>query len=167
MMTYGAYGAIVLLVAALAADVRTMTIPNKLTMPALGAGILMHAVVDGPPGLRVATGGAAVGIGILLVVYLLRAVGAGDVKVFAALGAWLGPAVVSDLAIYSIMIAAVYGVVTGLTWRLGMQRIWKWAGWEQKEAVPMGSSRAAIGIGIRIPFMLAVCPGAAAAWLLG
>jgi len=165
MVGYGAIGACVLLGAALAADVRTMTIPNRLTLPALVLGISAHGIMNGLPGLRFAVGGAAAGLGIMFLLYLLRSVGAGDVKVFGALGAWLGPVVASDLAIYSIMIAGAYGLLASLTWRIGMRRVWAWAGW-LAGSDPQDHSEV-FGIGIRIPFMLAVCPGAAAAWVLG
>jgi prepilin peptidase CpaA len=160
-----AAGAVVLLGAALVTDIRQMIIPNRLTMPALLLGAIAHIACDGAAGLRLSALGAACGAGMLLALYLMRAVGAGDVKLFAALGAWLGPAAASEVAMYAVIAAGGYGLLTALTWRLFMRRIWLRAGWSIAEDLQRRSGW--IGNRIRMPFMLAVCPGAAAMWLMG
>ncbi len=151
--------------AALVTDIRKMIIPNRLTMPALLLGAIAHLAWDGAAGLRLSVLGSICGTGILLALYLMRAVGAGDVKLFAALGAWLGPAAASEVAMYAVIAAGGYGLLTALTWRLFMRRIWLRAGWciaDDPQHRPGW-----IGNRIRMPFMLAVCPGAAAMWLMG
>ena len=68
-------------------DYRTGRIPNWLTLPPLVVGPLLHFVSGGPTGLL----GALVAIAVCgLVPYLMfrcGAIGGGDVKLFAAMGA--------------------------------------------------------------------------------
>jgi prepilin peptidase CpaA len=86
-------------------DVRSRRIPNWLTFSAVLGGLVFNFVHLGPPGALVALAGAAVGLGILFPFYAVRAIGAGDVKLLAGLGAFLGP-----LALVSVV---VYGAVVG------------------------------------------------------
>ena len=48
-------------------------------------------MAGGLPGLGLSLGGWLVGCALFLPWFLLRGMGAGDVKLLAALGAWLGP----------------------------------------------------------------------------
>lgn len=79
----------VLLVAAVAAvwDARWQQIPKWLTLPALATGLGFHLWTGGFGGALLT---AAVGLGCGLVLLQLGAVGGGDVKWLAALGALLG-----------------------------------------------------------------------------
>jgi prepilin peptidase CpaA len=84
--------------AALVCDVRTRKIPNVLTVSALGAALLFHAVngfcQSGLSGtgqdLLFALKGFATGFGILLLLWFVGGSGGGDVKFMGALGTWLG-----------------------------------------------------------------------------
>lgn len=80
-------------------DYRTKKIPNWITMPALLAGLAFHAAMPDGRGILWALAGFAVGFSLLIVPWLLGGGGMGDVKLLAALGAWLGP----------LMILAVFG----------------------------------------------------------
>lgn len=79
-------------VAALAAisDVRSRRIPNRLTYPAMVAGLALQVTTYGWRGIFSSLGGALLFGGVFLVFYALRAMGAGDVKLAAALGCILG-----------------------------------------------------------------------------
>ncbi len=79
----------VLLLAA-ALDWRTRVIPNWLTLAALVVG-LGRAALPGGVALSAAAGGAALGLGFGFVLYALGALGGGDAKLLAAVGAFLGP----------------------------------------------------------------------------
>jgi prepilin peptidase CpaA len=70
----------------------------------------VHALTGGPDGLLKAVAGLTVGLAIFLPFFLLRGMGAGDVKLLAALGAWLGPGNVFWLAIYTSLIGGVMAV---------------------------------------------------------
>ena len=82
---------IALIVAAAAYDIPYRRIPNWLTASGALAGIAMNMFLyEGWPGLRLAFGGLAVGFGIYFMLYAIRAMGAGDVKLMAAVGAMVG-----------------------------------------------------------------------------
>jgi prepilin peptidase CpaA len=64
-------------------DIRTRRIPNVVVGPLLVAGIGVGGALGGPNGVASSFAAAAVGLAIWLPLYLLRAMGAGDVKFFA------------------------------------------------------------------------------------
>ena len=78
--------------AAAAFDVRARRVPNRLNLALLLVGLGARAVVGGPSGLADGALGAVLGLGLLLLPFSARWIGGGDVKLVAAMGAWLGPA---------------------------------------------------------------------------
>jgi prepilin peptidase CpaA len=82
--------------AALAAilDLRTQRIPNWMTFPAALLGLAANAVLGGVSGLGQSALGMLLGLGLLIVPFILGGMGAGDVKMLAAVGAFGGPAFV-------------------------------------------------------------------------
>src|SRR5450759_1730371 len=82
---------LVLLLAAAVFDVLYRRIPNWLTVSGVLLGIAMNTVI-GPPdaGLVFSLLGLAVAFGIFVALYALHAMGAGDVKLMAAVGALVG-----------------------------------------------------------------------------
>lgn len=77
---------------ACATDIRWRRIPNWLTFSGVAAGSALHAVMGGLAGARLSFEGMLLGFGAYLLLYCLRAMGAGDVKLMAAVGAIVGPA---------------------------------------------------------------------------
>ena len=73
-------------------DVRDRRIPNRITYPAMIAGLALEAGVYGWRGLLLGLGGGLLFGGVFLLFHLIRAMGAGDVKLAAALGCIIGPA---------------------------------------------------------------------------
>jgi prepilin peptidase CpaA len=73
-------------------DVRDRRIPNRLTYPAMIAGLVLQASVYGWRGLLLGLVGGLLFGGLFLIFHLVRAMGAGDVKLAAALGCIMGPA---------------------------------------------------------------------------
>jgi prepilin peptidase CpaA len=84
-------------------DFRKFRVPNVVTMPLLASGLLFHSIVGGPDGLQTSVLGVLAGSGILLALFVLGMMGAGDVKLMAGVGAWLG----TSLTLYVFIIAAV------------------------------------------------------------
>lgn len=82
---------IVLLLVAAAYDIRYRRIPNWLTLSAVVLGFAINFAI-GPPegGVLFALEGFVVAFAIYMFLYLLRAMGAGDVKLMAAVGALVG-----------------------------------------------------------------------------
>ncbi len=99
---------VVLTVVATREDLRTRTIPNLITGPALLLGVVTHLVFRGPSGALAALGGALLAGAILFPGWLLRFMGAGDVKLMAAIGAWLGSV---ETSLYAVLASLVAGGV--------------------------------------------------------
>ncbi|MCG8585492.1 MAG: prepilin peptidase, partial [Pirellulales bacterium] len=76
--------------AAAAIDARLRRVPNWLTVPTALAGLAFHSFAPNGWGALTALGGFAVGFALLLLPTLMGGAGFGDVKLLAALGAWLG-----------------------------------------------------------------------------
>jgi prepilin peptidase CpaA len=101
---------VVILVAAVY-DVLYRRIPNWLTIGGVLAGIGLNTFIyQGWPGLRLSLVGLAVGFASYFALYSLRAMGAGDVKLMAAIGALVGAR--DWFGIF--LITAIVGGVAGL-----------------------------------------------------
>lgn len=73
-------------------DIQQRRIPNWLTYPAMIAGIILQTSFHRLLGLLWSIEGGLLFGGIFLIFYVVRAMGAGDVKLAAALGFLIGPA---------------------------------------------------------------------------
>ena len=84
---------VVSVVVAIAAlkDVASYRIRNRLVVPVLFAALLFHAFSGGLSGLVYSLQGMLVGFLLLFFLWLIGGMGAGDVKLLAAVGAWIGP----------------------------------------------------------------------------
>lgn len=85
-----ALGALLMSTGAVATDVRTAKIPNWLTCGGLAAGLLARVFLAGRHGLETGIFGALLGGAVLFLPFLARGIGGGDVKLMAAVGAWIG-----------------------------------------------------------------------------
>ena len=98
---------LVMLVVAATIDLRSRRIPNWLTVSLLLTGLIQSFLHTG------FTTPAASGLGVLaglfppLLLFLLGAMGGGDVKLMAAVGAWLGPWAV----LWVFLFAAIAGML--------------------------------------------------------
>jgi prepilin peptidase CpaA len=108
------FNALLIGVAACATDIWTRRIPNALTLVAALAGLLFHVFTSGVDGALTAAGGWGVGLIMLLPFFALGGMGGGDVKLMAALGAWLGPQETLWLAAYAGLAGGVLGVTVAL-----------------------------------------------------
>src|SRR4051794_27980879 len=71
-------------------DITRFRVHNVLTLPLFLSGLVYHAVTEGTPGFAGSMLSALLGFGFLSIFYLMGGVGAGDVKLLAGFGAWLG-----------------------------------------------------------------------------
>lgn len=83
---------LLLLSAATVFDIRSHRIPNWLVFSGALAGIAYQAFSPYDRGAIHSLAGLAVGLAAFMPLYMLRAMGAGDVKLMAMVGAFLGPA---------------------------------------------------------------------------
>lgn len=96
-------------------DVRSRRIPNVLTFGAAAAALVFHAVTSGAGGLGAAAGGWLMGAAVFAPFFLLGGMGAGDVKLMAALGAWIGPLEALTVALYASLVGGVVAIVVSLS----------------------------------------------------
>src|SRR5260370_12060349 len=91
-------------------DVRYRRIPNKLVLVILIGGLVINTVFNGWNGLLASLGGCALAFGLMLFLHIFATMGAGDVKLFAAVGAVIGISYVLP----TLIIVALTGGVLAL-----------------------------------------------------
>ena len=82
-------------------------VPNWLNLALIVIGFSVQAIYFGSVGLSTALVGMLTGFGLLIVPWLMHGMGAGDVKLMAAIGVWVGPL----LTFYSFALGAILGGV--------------------------------------------------------
>jgi len=109
--------AVAVAVCAAFTDVKARRIPNRLTYPAILIGLGLQGAFHGWRGLLLSAGGGLLFGGVLMLFHLVRAVGAGDVKLAAALGCLAGlagtPQLMFATAIAGGALAVVFIVASG------------------------------------------------------
>jgi prepilin peptidase CpaA len=106
-------------VAAAVMDVQQRRIPNWLTYSAIVGGVLLRSYYFGWRGALTAVGGCLLAGGIVFVFYAVRALGAGDLKLLAALGSLAGP----QQATYILLGTGVAGGVLALIYAVYRRRL--------------------------------------------
>jgi prepilin peptidase CpaA len=76
---------------AVATDVRSRRIPNWLSLPFLLSGMVMNGLRGGPAGFVQSIEGIGLAVAVAGALCYLRGMGMGELKLFAAVGAWIGP----------------------------------------------------------------------------
>ena len=158
---------IVLVTVATRADVQTRKIPNSLTIPASLLALIAHGVMGGRAGLLGSLAGLGLCLAAMLPGWLLRWMGAGDVKLMMAVGAWLAfpQAVIALLASFVAggLISAVLALRRGLLGEAlrGAALLGAWT-----LAAPLEPAPPPVTTGIRFPFAVAVMAGTIfASWI--
>jgi prepilin peptidase CpaA len=103
-----------LLAAAIAQDVFRHRIPNAVVFPGIALGLALAALLPGGMGLADALAGLGIGLAAMLPLYFTRALGAGDVKLMAMAGAFLG----LHGAIGAVLFTWLAGMLLGLLFAL-------------------------------------------------
>lgn len=91
-------------------DTKKGIIPNSLTFSGIFIGLLYHLVFNGLDGLISSLIALLIGFTIFSILYFLNTVGAGDVKLFGAIGALTNTQVVLYIFVYSIIFAGIIGL---------------------------------------------------------
>jgi prepilin peptidase CpaA len=104
----------VVLAFACVSDLRTRRIPNALTLSAVAGALLFHLITGGMSAAGWSLAGAFLGAGLFFPMFALRGMGAGDVKLLAAVGAWLGPSQVAVAALATSLAGGVIAIVVAL-----------------------------------------------------
>jgi prepilin peptidase CpaA len=154
-----------LLVTAVYSDLRRHRIPNWLTLLGLVAGLVLQTVADGAHGLISGVLGALVGLACFAPFYLLRGMGAGDVKLLAAVGSFMGPEGAFYAAACSLL-AGGAGAIGYVLWRAGRAAI----STLRHEGIAAVSTAAFIAAKIaqrdRLPFAVPIALGGIAGWVI-
>lgn len=115
---------------AVASDFRRHRIPNSLVLLGFVIGLFGRAYLDGVSGLGNAILGALVGFCLLLPFYMFGGMAAGDVKLMAMAGSFLGPMATVSAVALSLIMGSVFGMAILLykkqLFRL-VQRYWAMA----------------------------------------
>ena len=106
--------AVAMCLVACAYDLRTRRIPNVLTLGAAALALAFHAIGGGLGGVGTSFAGWLVGGALLVPLFWLGGMGGGDVKLLAALGAWVGPGEVVWVALCSAIAGGALGVTLAL-----------------------------------------------------
>lgn len=146
-------------------DVRSRRIPNPLVFGGALLGVLLQTLAPQGAGLWSALAGLALGLLLLLPMYSLRAMGAGDVKLLAMIGAFLGPQQIVGVFLASLLAGGVLAIVVSL-WRGSLRAmlansyqmmlhsvIGAMAGQDHQVAEPAAPSG-------RLPYAVAIAAGA-------
>lgn len=91
-------------------DLRFRRIPNWLNLISVVAGFAVNGMLSGGPGLKTAFLGFALALLVYVPLYLVRAMGAGDVKLMAAVGAMAGPRHWLEI----FLVTAIFGGIASL-----------------------------------------------------
>lgn len=120
-----------LLAIAIYTDLRSRRISNQLVLIGSLIGIVLHAFlpkgqglfdsIPGGTGYLTALFGFGVGLVLLMPLYLFRALGAGDVKLMAMAGAFLGPASVMGAVLLTFLAGGLLAITAAL-WQKALRK---------------------------------------------
>jgi len=99
-----------LVIPAAALDLKTRRIPNWLSLSGIALGIILNVFLFETAGLWFSLKGLGLAFAVYFVLYLLHGMGAGDVKLMAAVGSIAGP----GYWLLILIITSVIGAAAGL-----------------------------------------------------
>ena len=149
-------------------DVRYRRIPNKLVLLTLVGGIAVNTFFGGTNGLLISLAGSALAFVLMFSLHIFGTLGAGDVKLFAAIGAVLG----SPLVLPTLLIVALTGGVLAVVKMVYSRRVGTtmigvcqfFYGFLPGQKVPRFEVPA--DRNYTLPYGLAICGGSLIAFLL-
>jgi prepilin peptidase CpaA len=93
-------------------DLRSRRIPNWLVFPFLLAGIAVSGWLHGWHGIWQSLAGLGLGALLFGILFLMGGMGMGDVKLCAAIGAWVGP----HQLLTALVLTGIFGGVMAVCW---------------------------------------------------
>ena len=110
---------------AVVTDIQCMKISNRLITCGLLYGLLIQIMGNGYRGVLYFVLNITIPVILLYLLFRMRALGAGDIKLFSVTGSFIATEQLMRVIIYSFVIAAVLGVGKVLYLHLGHERIRK------------------------------------------
>jgi prepilin peptidase CpaA len=153
-----------LVLSASVCDLWSRRVPNALTLGAAAVAIAMHGVMGGWSGVLLAASGCAVGLVLFFPLFALGGMGAGDVKLLAAIGAWLGPTGALWTGLYgaiaggimALVVALARGYASTAVRNVGaLLRSWSVLGVQPVEGLTLANEAS-----VRLPYALPLAAGA-------
>lgn len=99
-----------LIILAVVSDIKDSKIRNIYVIPSLLLGVIINTYLHGFQGLKSSLLGIAVPILLLFVLFCLKLIGAGDIKLFSAIGALMGHKFLLYAMAYSFIFAGILSV---------------------------------------------------------
>ena len=93
-------------------DVRYRRIPNAFVLATLTSGVAINSIFGGLTGLYQSLAGCALAFTLMFLLHVFGAMGAGDVKLFAAIGAVTGAPLVLQTFVVVILTGGLLAVIT-------------------------------------------------------
>jgi len=151
-------------------DVRTRRIPNRLTFPAAALGLVAATVAHGSHGAVSSAAGLLVGVAIFFPLFFLKGLGAGDVKLMGALGAWLGTSLIFRVAFYTSLAGGALALAMIARHRYGRQaarNLWLLlTHWRVAGITPLDELTLETSAGPKLPYALPIAAGLTLAFWL-
>ncbi len=135
MHSFAWWPTLIVLAVATFTDLRSRRIPNWLVLPFMLAGLVASTWMEGWQGLGHSFAGLGLGILIYGFLFWVGGMGAGDVKLAGAIGAWIGP----DQLFIALIVTAMAGGVMILIWAiwaLGIKRLMNRSKNSDEEQIP-------------------------------
>ncbi|MBI4365008.1 MAG: prepilin peptidase, partial [Candidatus Latescibacteria bacterium] len=107
-------GAVLLCCTAAYWDLRHRRIPNAITFPAVVIALCLHGAIHSGQGLLLSLAGAVVASALLLPGYAMGFTGAGDVKLLAAVGAFVALPAALFVGLLSLALGGVLSLIVSL-----------------------------------------------------
>ncbi|MBA2705264.1 MAG: prepilin peptidase [Blastocatellia bacterium] len=93
-------------------DVRYRRIPNAFVLAALAGGLALNGIFGGLPGVAASLAGCGLAFVLMFILHIFGAMGAGDVKLFAAIGAVTGAQLVVPTFLVVVLTGGLLAVVS-------------------------------------------------------
>lgn len=152
----------VVLVVAAGIDLRTRRVPNWLVLPFLVAGLVVQSISGGVTGAGRSLAGIALACLLFGIPCFIGAMGMGDLKLAAGVGAWIGPSQFLTASVFTALAGGVLAVGWAM-WHGSLSASLDSAGnlltpWRASQARPAAKVRAATAA-TAIPYVPAIAIG--------
>jgi prepilin peptidase CpaA len=93
-------------------DVRYRRIPNAFVLATLAGGLALNGIFGGLPGVAASLAGCGLAFVLMFILHIFGAMGAGDVKLFAAIGAVTGAPLVVPTFLMVVLTGGLLAIVS-------------------------------------------------------